>query len=112
MKHVTFAEKSLLMDDAAADTLLEYARVVADTSRADSVTLRAVSPDGNTVDASFLLNVNTILMIESTNSEIEPPDNTEAVRDMRERIEGITRPPMAGTEEPWEAGEYDVADGL
>ena len=59
MKHVTFGDKALLMGDDAADALLEYARLLSDTDAADSVTLRAISPDGNTVEASFLLNTNT-----------------------------------------------------
>ena len=50
MKHVTFAEKSLLMGDDAADTLLEYARVLGDHDRVDTVALRSISPDGNTVE--------------------------------------------------------------
>ncbi|KJQ56000.1 hypothetical protein [Microbacterium sp. SA39] len=53
MKHVTYGEKSLLMGDDAADTLLEYARLVADNSTADTVTVRSISPDGNTVEALF-----------------------------------------------------------
>jgi hypothetical protein len=34
------------LGDDAADTLLEYARLIAGTSGADSVTLQASSPDG------------------------------------------------------------------
>ena len=52
MKHVSYADKSLFMGDDAADTLLEYARLVADNERADTVTLRSMSTDGNTVEAS------------------------------------------------------------
>ena len=52
MKHVMFAEKSLLMGDEVADCLLEYARLLADNSTADTVTIRAISPDGNTIDVS------------------------------------------------------------
>ncbi|MFK4836017.1 hypothetical protein ACI3KY_09830 [Microbacterium sp. ZW T2_14] len=100
MKHVSYADKPLLMGDDAADTLLEYARLVADNERADTVTLNAISPDGNTVEASFLLDVSTILMVESTNSEMEPPDNTEVVQEMRERIDAITRPVSVDAQEP------------
>jgi hypothetical protein len=108
MKHVTYAEKSLLMGDDAADTLLEYARLLADNDRADTVTLRSLSPDGNTVEASFLLTVSTILMVESTNSDIAPPDNGHAVEDMRDRIEGITHPRGATAEEPRHEVDYDL----
>lgn len=110
MKHVTFADKSLLMGDDAADTLLEYARLIADTQHADSVTLRSISTDGNTVDASFLLNSNTVLVTESTNSDVEPPDNEAAVRDLQDRIDSITRPRNAQTESPWEQSDYDLPE--
>jgi hypothetical protein len=112
MKHVTFADKSLLMGDDAADVLLEYARLIADTSGADSVTVRAISPDGNTVDAGFLLNANSILMIESTNSEIEAPDNSEIVQEIRGRIEAITRPVTPRPADDWSNLDYDVEEVL
>lgn len=108
MKHVAFADKSLLMGDDAADALLEYARLIADTAGADSVTLRGISPDGNTVEAGFLLNANTVLVIESTNSEMEPPDNDQAVRDLRERIDAISRPPTALPADEWQQFDYDI----
>jgi len=111
MKHVSYADKPLLMGDEAADTLLEYARLVADNARADTVTLRAVSPDGNTVDASFLLDASTILMVESTNSEVEPPDNSEAVQDLKERIDAITRPVGVDSQEPPYV-DYDLPDSI
>ncbi|MGC5225284.1 hypothetical protein ACPW96_22175 [Micromonospora sp. DT81.3] len=112
MKHVTFGEKSLFVGDDAADTLLEYARVLSDTGAADTVTLRAISPDGNTVDASFLLNANTVLLTESTNSEVTPPDNTEAVRDMQDRIDAITRPSAAIVDGEWDGLDPEIAGYL
>ncbi|MCW3493350.1 hypothetical protein [Microbacterium sp. SSM24] len=112
MKHVTFADKSLLMGDAAAEALLEYARLIADTHGADSVTLKSISSDGNTVDASFLLNANTVLLIESTNSDVVAPDNRAATQEMQERIDAISRPASAQPEEPWPASDYDFPDLL
>lgn len=112
MKHVTYGEKSLFMGDDAADVLLEYARLVADTGRADTVTLRSISPDGNTVEASFLLNVSTVLMTESTHSNVEPPDNSASVEDIRERIAAIERPAAMPAEEAWDRPDYDVTATL
>lgn len=109
MKHVTFADKSLLMGDDAADTLLEYARVIAGRDQTDSVTLSSISSDGNTVDASFLLNAHSVLLIESTNSEVEPPDNAEAVRQMRRTIDLFTRP-ITAQPEAWAVSDYDIPD--
>ncbi len=110
MKHVTFADKSLLMGDDAADALLEYARLIAETRGADSVTLKSISSDGNTVDASFLLNANTVLLIESTNSQVEPPDNHAATMEMQDRIDAIARPASAQPEEPWLDADYGFPD--
>lgn len=98
MKHVKFAEKSLLMDDQSADCLLEYARTLAEYSRTDTVALRAISTDGNTVEAEFLLNSASTMLIESTNSTMTAPDNSGAVRQMRERIDALMNPPRSQPE--------------
>jgi hypothetical protein len=101
MKHVKYADKALLVDDDTADALIEYARVLADNGGADTVTLRAISPDGNTVEATFLLNGSTVLMIESTNSEVSPPRNDDITAELRDRIAAIDRPASAEAQSPW-----------
>jgi len=108
VKHVTYSEKSLLMDDQAADTLLEYARLLGESSGADTVTVRAIGVDGNTVDAAFLLNDSSVMMVESTNSTVEAPDNSEAVRYMQERIDHLNRPPEVQADEA--GGDYPYGD--
>jgi hypothetical protein len=108
MKHVMFAEKSLLMGDEVADCLLEYARLLAEHSTADTVTIRAISPDGNTIDAAFLLNAASVMMAESTNSTVEAPSNDEAVRYMQERIERLLHPPTAQPETANVDLDYDL----
>ena len=108
MKHVMFAEKSLLMGDEEADCLLEYARLLADNSRADTVTVRAISPDGNTIDAAFLLNAASVMMAESTNSTMEAPPNDEAVQYMQERIDRLRHPPRAHSETAKSDQDYDL----
>jgi hypothetical protein len=79
MKHVSYADKSLFMGDDAADTLLEYARLVADNERADTVTLRSISTDG--------------------------------VRDIKERIDAITRPVSVDSQEPPYV-DYDLPESF
>jgi len=101
MKHVKYAEKSVLMGDDAADTLMDYARMLANAGNADTVTLRVISPDGNAVDASFLLTPSTELMVESTNSGLDEPENDETVRTMRERIAAPHPAAVTETEAPW-----------
>jgi len=108
MKHIMFAEKSLLMGDEVADLLLEYTRILADSAKSDTVTVRAISPDGNTIDAAFLLNAATVMMAESTNSTMEAPPNEEAVRYMQERIDRLLHPPTAQPEEAIPDTDYDL----
>ncbi|WP_431792511.1 hypothetical protein [Microbacterium paraoxydans] len=108
MKHVTYGEKSILMGDDAADVLLEYSRIVADGGHADTVSFRSISPDGNTGLASFLLNASTVLMVETTNSALEAPDNDEEVAEVRRRIDAILRPAPAEPGEPWTTGDHEL----
>jgi len=98
MKHVTIADKTLFMGDDIADALLEYARVLGNDDHADTVTVHAIGPDGNSVDVAILLNSSAVVVVESTNAEIEPPSNDEAVRYITDAIERIHRPPSAQTE--------------
>jgi hypothetical protein len=116
MKHVSFGEKALLMGDDVADALLEYARLVGDNGGADTVTLTAIGPDGSTTEVGILLNSSTTLVIESTHSDVVPPDNSDVVRDLRERMQAITRPNSAQPEERWtdddSESDYDSSDML
>ncbi|MFE7846545.1 hypothetical protein ACFUTX_15275 [Microbacterium sp. NPDC057407] len=111
MKHLSFADKSLFLDDESADLLLEYAGLLASERSGDTVTVRAVGPDGNEVDATFVLNSATNLIAESTNSDLQPPSNPEAADYMRQRIELLRNPPSVTPEE--NAGELssDAAFG-
>ncbi len=110
MKHVTFGEKAILVGDDAADALLEYARVIGDAGTADTVTLNAIGPDGNTVEVGILLNSSTSLIVEGTNSDVRAPENDEAVAEMRERIEALTRPLTAQPDEGWTHDEYESTE--
>ena len=96
------------MGDEVADLLLEYARVLAENSTADTVTVRAISPDGNTIDAAFLLNAASVMMAESTNSTVEAPANEEAVRYMQDRIDRLLHPPTAQPESVNSDPDYDL----
>jgi hypothetical protein len=93
MKHVTFADKSLLMSDEAADLLLEYAALLANHGKADTVRLRAVGPDGNEVEATFLLDAGAPLMAETTSSNLPELDNSEGIAYLKEQIDLISSPP-------------------
>jgi hypothetical protein len=92
MKHITYADKSLLVGDEAADTLTEYSAALARAGSADTVTLAAYGADGSDTEGTFVLNQGTVLMAETTKSSIPEPDNTTAVTRMREKIARLTSP--------------------
>ena len=94
MKHVTYGDKSLLIDDDAADWLMEYARALGSAHMTDTVTLQAIGSDGNEVKVTFLLNSGTELIIESANTTAQAPRNDEVVGYMQERTRLILTPPL------------------
>lgn len=91
MKHVMSDVKSLLVGDAAADLLVRYAVLIAQTGSADSVELAAIETSGNTTLVTFLLNSGVSLTVETTESELVAPDNAKAEQFMTSRIAQIER---------------------
>ena len=89
MKHVTMAEKSLLVGTEVADLLTQYAALLAQLRGGDAVTLRAYGIDGEEVEATFVLNSGVVLMAESTRSPLPEPDNSAAVAYLRERLDSF-----------------------
>ena len=86
MKHITGADKSMLVGDEAATILLEYAAFLANGRMADTVMLSAYSITGEDVTATLLLNEGATIMAESTHSSLPEPDNEAAVAHMREAM--------------------------
>lgn len=95
MKHLSYADKTLFVDDATADALLEYAGLIAAEQSGDTVTVRAIGGDGNEVEVSVVLNAGTNLAAESTNAQVQAPANPTEVAYMLERIEQIRNPPQS-----------------
>ena len=83
----------MLVGDEAADLLIEYAALLTRHDSADTVTLTAYGDDGDPVEATFLLNSGTSLVIESSESPVSEPDNAGAISYMRERMERLESPP-------------------
>jgi len=90
MKHITFADKSLLVGNTTADLLMQYAAQLANTSSADTVVVNAISSDGDEVEATFLLDAGAPIMAETTNSNQLEPDNSTADGYMRLRLEPLS----------------------
>lgn len=87
VKHLTMAEKSLLIGDRAGDLLLSYAAFIAQVGRGDHVTLRAIGIDGVEVEAGILLNSGTVLVVESSTSILPEPDNAAAIDYMETKLD-------------------------
>jgi hypothetical protein len=80
VEHVTIAGKSLLVGDEVADALIRRAALLGKVRSADSVVVRAVGRDGEEVEANFLLDPGTVMIVESTASELPDPDNAGALK--------------------------------
>ena len=93
MKHVTYAEKSLLVGDTAAELLLEYASAVGAAHTSDTVHMNALDLDGKQVDAIFLLGQGAPLMAETSMSDLSEPENTTAEAYLKEELTGLTTTP-------------------
>ncbi|MCU1473003.1 hypothetical protein [Amnibacterium sp.] len=87
MKHVTIADKSLLIGDAVADVLVRYATLLGKMNSADNVIIRSIGIDGEEVEANYLLNSGTVMMTESTRSTLPEPDNADAQSYMEDRLQ-------------------------
>jgi hypothetical protein len=102
MKHVTYSDKSMLVGDEAADLLIGYASLLGARGGSDVVTVHAIGLDGNDVNASFLLNASTILMVESASTVASEPENGLVTDYLRGRIAQLSGefefPPNGGGE--------------
>jgi hypothetical protein len=90
MKHLTFSDKSLLIDDETADTLVEYAALLVNHDKADSVDVHAFGADGDEVEATLLLSAGAPIMVESTHTSLNEPANEKALEHMRREIRRLT----------------------
>lgn len=95
MKHLTFADKSLLLGDVAADLLVEYTAALGNAQQADSVAVHAFGADGDEVEATLVLNQGAALMVESTHTSLPEPDNEDAIEQMRRGLIRLTSPAKA-----------------
>src|ERR1700712_2921149 len=93
MQHITFGDKSLLVGDEVADTLLDYAALLTREESGDTVKVAAISSDGDAVTASFLLGSGVSMMSETTHSNLPEPENAEIVEYMKEAMmRALVRP--------------------
>jgi hypothetical protein len=95
MKHLTFADKTLLVGDNTADLIMEYAAQLAQRHTADTVTIAATDATGNDVSATLLLDAGAPLMVETATTSAPEPDNSVVDAYLAERITRFLRPSSA-----------------
>jgi len=78
MKHLTYGDKSLFIDDETASLLIAYVVDLSESGDTDTVDVDAISSDGNLVSVSFILNSQSQLVSESATGEISGIDNDRA----------------------------------
>lgn len=76
---MTFGEKSFLLGNEAADAVLKYAALLAQNHTADTVTLNAISSDGDEVQVTMLLDTGAPVMAETTHNSQPEPENATAL---------------------------------
>jgi hypothetical protein len=111
MKHLTYADKSLLLGDEMADLLLKYAALLGSNNIADTVEVHAFGSDGEEVVANFLLGEGAPVMTETTHSSLPEPENLESEIYVREQIARLSNSPRPVPIDQSEL-ESDPADDL
>ena len=95
MKQITYAERAMLMGDAAANLLIEFGAALARHATADTVELSAIAPDGHETAIILLLGPGTVLLVESSDSLMQEPDNAAAESFLQDRISMLEAIPTA-----------------
>lgn len=90
MIYITVGEKSFLLGNEAADAVLKYAALLAQHHTADTVTLNAISLDGDEIRVTMLLYTGAPLMSETTHSSQPEPENSVAVSYMAAHTDQLT----------------------
>ena len=87
MKRIRVNDTLLLTGDVVADLVADYAVLVARVASADGVHLNAYDEGGDYVQATIVLTSGASLLVESTNSNLPDPDNSDAEAYVRSRID-------------------------
>jgi hypothetical protein len=95
MKHISFANKSLLVGDDLAYVLLDYWALLAERADADIVEVRVLNTEGIVSSETVPLEAAVPLRVEPASLPFCEPDNADALAYLRRRIWSMTSPPWA-----------------
>lgn len=94
MKELVFGGRGVLVGDTAADTVVEYAAVLARAATADTIELRALGERGQPLRVYYMLNSTVAIMAQSSSSSAPEPDNVEIVHYMRDAMKRLDPDPL------------------
>ncbi|WP_152607165.1 hypothetical protein [Clavibacter michiganensis] len=100
MKHVTYAEKTLLVGDEMADVMMEWSAALASDGAAEALVVAAISGDGDDVLATFQIGAGSPVMVETSSTTLPEPDNAGVVDRLRTLLERRATPRPILTEAP------------
>jgi hypothetical protein len=90
----------MLIGDEVAELLVEYAALIGRLGSADHVPLHVLNAQGEAVVVDVLLNSGTVLLVESTNSPFEEPDDAGTLELLRARAAALDTRAGPGGEDP------------
>lgn len=107
MKHLTFANRSLLIGDDMADAVMEFAAQLASAGEARSVEFLAYSDSGEKVTATLLLGAGAPVMAETSSTDLAEPDNSLVLNMLLGEIQVRLDPPNARMLDSAAGGDED-----
>lgn len=90
MKRINYGDVSYLVGGEVADAMVEYTARLMSNQRGDAVEVNVLGPDGNPEVASFALGPGVPMTAETTRSELDEPENGDAVAYMRAAMSRLT----------------------
>src|SRR6478735_6392260 len=85
MMTLYFTGQSVLLADDVCDAILRYAQALADTQSSDVVTVPVLNPDGESVQAEFLLGPASQLYATVAGADVGDHDHAGVVEELARR---------------------------
>jgi hypothetical protein len=91
MKQIRYGERTWLVGDTTADTLLDYAAALARADSAEHVSIQVLDINGAPEQLDLLIGPATMMTAEPAHDEFADPDNGAVEDSMRELTDVLLR---------------------
>ena len=109
MKRISYADSKIATDDRLADLVLEYAKLLARTESADTVTIPYRTESGDLAEVTMLIGPASQVTASTGDENEFPGDPAAAIAAIERRIRMRT-PHNVATQEHVPADEFDDDD--